>query len=325
MRDTILKRQMRVDEVQIRGPSRELNRLQMEKDRTTEAENNKAYLDNVENFNRASQSMCTYCNKIFERKAVLTSHLNSCRSKFQKMHSGSVPIGNGTTARRGPKPKEQTKENGKDITQDDNSSSTVLSFDDTPPDPGNREEVIIERIDTDNSNDAKIVSDSNSSKRKRKQTLKILSESDSKLRKELIKARSDCGEASLNDAELDDENYWSLDEEVGVPKKSKKDTAPSIASNDSIEAKKIPFCEICTKSFLTKSNLKRHNVMFHYFKNRFQCKICKLGANKKLDIISHLAEEHEITADTHEVKEYIIAAQEKNEVRHIYLYLNFFQ
>lgn len=77
MREAIYKRRIRMDEVQTKGPSRELARLQTDKERR-DAEN-KAWLDNIERVDNSP--MCTYCGKTFERKAVLNTHLNNCQMK----------------------------------------------------------------------------------------------------------------------------------------------------------------------------------------------------------------------------------------------------
>lgn len=72
MRDSILKRRTRIDEVQVKGPSRELARLQTEKERVDSQ--NKAWLDNLEDNESNSKNVCLFCGRQFERRAVLLSH-----------------------------------------------------------------------------------------------------------------------------------------------------------------------------------------------------------------------------------------------------------
>lgn len=72
MRDSILKRRTRIDEVQVKGPSRELARLQTDKERVDSQ--NKAWLDNLENNESSSKNVCLYCGRQFDRRAVLLSH-----------------------------------------------------------------------------------------------------------------------------------------------------------------------------------------------------------------------------------------------------------
>lgn len=76
MRDSILKRRTRIDEVQVKGPSRELARLQTDKERVDSQ--NKAFLDNLEDNNSSSKNVCLFCGRQFDRRAVLLSHLKVC-------------------------------------------------------------------------------------------------------------------------------------------------------------------------------------------------------------------------------------------------------
>lgn len=73
MRDSILKRRTRIDEVQVKGPSRELARLQSDKE-CVDSQNNKAWLDNLEDNKNSSKNVCLYCGRQFDRRAVLFSH-----------------------------------------------------------------------------------------------------------------------------------------------------------------------------------------------------------------------------------------------------------
>lgn len=73
MRDSILKRRTRIDEVQVKGPSRELARLQTDKERVDLQ--NKAWLDNLEDNENSNKNVCLFCGRQFDRRAVLFSHL----------------------------------------------------------------------------------------------------------------------------------------------------------------------------------------------------------------------------------------------------------
>lgn len=74
MRDSILKRRTRIDEVQVKGPSRELARLQTDRDKERVDSQNKAWLDNLEDNENSSKNVCLYCGRQFDRRAVLLSH-----------------------------------------------------------------------------------------------------------------------------------------------------------------------------------------------------------------------------------------------------------
>lgn len=72
MRNSILKRRTRIDEVQVKGPSRELARLQTDKERVDSQ--NKAWLDNLEDGESSCKNVCLFCGRQFDRRAVLLSH-----------------------------------------------------------------------------------------------------------------------------------------------------------------------------------------------------------------------------------------------------------
>lgn len=334
MRETIHKRHMRIDEVQVKGPSRELHRLQTDKERI-EAEN-KAYLDNMANFDTTNQSMCTYCNKIFERKAVLTSHMVNCRIKFEKIltaasnnncnnsnsnssSSNSTQYVEGKTtiastsggaaaaaaagpAKRGPKPKENcTKE--KELIHDENSSSTVISSDGS-----NEGGAAAHTITTNGDGTAPVPV-----KRKRKLGAGK-SQGTKKVKKEeqqpSVQTTQPLPHSKL--ADLLEKEFWTADQDDRDDSYfSFDDKAPEDARDETFK-RRFP-CDICNKDFSTMSNLKRHNVMFHYFQNRYTCCVCNSAAMKKKDAMAHLREVHKVDKEEHEMK--ALLRQEKNEVR----------
>lgn len=72
MRNSISKRRTRIDEVQVKGPNRELARLKTDKD-CTDLQND-VWHDNLENGTNSSKNVCLYCGRQFDRRAVLFSH-----------------------------------------------------------------------------------------------------------------------------------------------------------------------------------------------------------------------------------------------------------
>jgi hypothetical protein len=100
MRDAIYKKSSRADEVVVKGPSRELTRLRQstavsaansnygDDNGDDEQQQKKAYIENMENYKNLPY--CTYCCKNFERKAVLQSHIQSCRKKHRKQQAAAA-------------------------------------------------------------------------------------------------------------------------------------------------------------------------------------------------------------------------------------------
>lgn len=350
MRETIHRRHMRMDEVQVKGPSRELNRLQTEKERV-EAENNKAYLDNVANFDNSNQSMCTYCNKVFERKAVLTSHMVNCRIKFEKMllgpqsEKGTLPAVTGTTTvtatpstttttatsiggKRGPK----TRENGtkeKELQQhDENSSSSTVVSSDGGVSHETTVAVAMEQAG-ENSNGSMsqaavvvrtmtnppVVVVEKTRKRKKQSAGGggVTTVKKSKKSEAVTTAIEDKQNDHSKVRELLEKEIWNTmtHEDRDDSYFSFDDKAPEDARDETYK-RRFP-CDTCNKSFSTMSNLKRHNVMFHYFQSRYRCRLCSYRAMKKNEAISHLRDEHHLDKEEHEMK--LFLEQEKNEVR----------
>lgn len=279
MRESIFKRRFRMDEVQIKGPSRELARLQTDKERI-DAEN-KAWMGNLENFDNTP--VCTFCGKTFERRAVLTSHMNSCR----KINKKKIDLS---------KVKEKLNQSDETST---NSNDSNLNKEILPENILISEESSCEIVEPLIEKPIKIENETKSRKRKRNKTNKIVFPSP---------------------YEEEEEAYWSLDEtgtltvkkfikevtkvvekvetKVPVPKKDAK-------TKQKDEENEIG-CIICDKKFGGLSNLKRHVAMFHYRQKKFACKMCEYRNFRKFDIIYHLQNTHAMNQEKSELNEFII-------------------
>lgn len=81
MRNTILKRRMQQGDVQPKGPNRELKRLQLSDD----VVGNVPEPAGANGEHRKIMSLCIYCEKSFERRAALSTHLLNCRAKQEAL------------------------------------------------------------------------------------------------------------------------------------------------------------------------------------------------------------------------------------------------
>ncbi|KAM8703076.1 hypothetical protein ACLKA7_005416 [Drosophila subpalustris] len=92
MRNTILKRRMQQGDVQPKGPSRELKRLQLSDDVVGQAAEQAADANgNGNGEQRKIMSLCIYCDKSFERRAALSTHLLNCRAKQEAKMAKPTP------------------------------------------------------------------------------------------------------------------------------------------------------------------------------------------------------------------------------------------
>jgi len=81
MRNTILKRRVQQGDIQPKGPCRELKRLQLSDDVV-------GYVPeplDASGEHRKIMSLCIYCEKSFERRAALSTHLLNCRAKQEAL------------------------------------------------------------------------------------------------------------------------------------------------------------------------------------------------------------------------------------------------
>lgn len=301
MRATIHKRRVRLDEVQIKGPSRELTRLQTDKER--DDAQNKAWLDNLDN--PEGGSICTYCGKKFDRRAVLISHTKVCQNKIKPNH---VLV---------------TKAIDHDESSNSNSFDAFLAA----------EENVKAEPET-------VVSDTVSlNKRKRKRAYKAMMNDDQPdlddEKSSNVGSNADATEnvdfnehsesATANDADAekdaseapsmwniilaDDEKSASKSEETAIPVKEIKIENKKV--DGKAKSKSSTKCTFCHKLFSNTSNLRRHIQSLHFRQRRFVCKLCKtFRAPRRGDVIHHLTTEHEFFGDKTEALEFICVKEE---------------
>lgn len=245
MRENIYKKRSRIDEIQIKGPSRELIQLQIDKP-PSKVEQNKEKSE--------LNSLCPYCGKTFERRAVLVGHINGCLIK-SKSKTLNKTIKSTITSSGSSSTNEKILEN-EEVALDDVIGDNGGGIGNDIEVKEEEEEVpIVEQEETRLVPPLKIKT---TNKRKRKIiTLETVTPPDTPKKMSVV------------------------EEEVSPP--------PSI----DIKFEKTLQCDICEKKFLKSSNLKRHIAMFHYRMKNFSCKLCEFRGYRRYDISNHLTNIHQ--------------------------------
>lgn len=276
MRNTILKRRKQQGDVQPKGPSRELKRLQLSDDVVGHATEH----TDANGEQRKIMSLCIYCEKSFERRAALSTHLLNCRAKQEALAKPAPAV-----------KKFKSNSNGGSVSNldmlDENPSS--VSVDMQSIDPATLNEMFA-GLAEQNENYVPELRTVSLDK------LQLQHESD---------LTSD--EASNSEDEQDDREERELDEQTNIdetkPKIKKKRNVP-------LENQLRCRCKICNKPFNAIGNLRRHISMFHYRARRFGCTICDYRAFRRYDIVNHLGFTHKIEGDREKLTEQYVSTHE---------------
>ncbi|KAH8344018.1 hypothetical protein KR084_003162 [Drosophila pseudotakahashii] len=277
MRNTILKRRVQQGDIQPKGPCRELKRLQLSDDVV-------GYVPeplDASGEHRKIMSLCIYCEKSFERRAALSTHLLNCRAKQEALAKPAPSV---------KKLKAKSNESSLDVPDDDATASIDLPKNE----PIKREEITLNEMFAD-------LPEPNDSFASGLHTvsldqLNLGNESDS---------ASD--EASNTDEEHDlapgAGPESNADQEDVKGKTKKKRNVPA-------EKQLRCRCKICHKQFNALGNLRRHISMFHYRARRFGCNLCEYRAFRRYDIVNHLGFTHKIEGDRDKLTEQYVSTHE---------------
>lgn len=315
MRDNIIKKRMRADEVVTKAPvvNRELQKLQQSNGaEQASEENGNWHANDLSGEYQNDSYTCPSCFKKFDRKAVYTSHVQACSDAKCREKDKSKKR----------KAKEETK--SKQLMEfDENSNASDPSVPGTPP----------QIASTSNSPPE----DVNVNKRKRKQT--------SKVKKEEVGAKVLAPQEESNsvDWNLDDEEEKKKldnikkeiveDDYKRVVQESAHDSAMNSTCNSSLSSNLNSTinamdvhepesrddddedsalvidekpeeevgsqfkCPQCDKVFDTDDKLKFHLTTYHSRQKRFKCKMCEYQGYRKKDTINHLNYVHNIEGD----------------------------
>ncbi|KAH8242870.1 hypothetical protein KR032_002698 [Drosophila birchii] len=278
MRNTILKRRVQQGDVQTRGPCRELKRLQLSDDVV-------GYVPepvDASGEQRKIMSLCIYCEKSFERRAALSTHLLNCRAKQEALAKPAPSV---------KKLKTKSNDSSLDAADEDPAASIDLK---SEPAEVNALHDILAGLPEPNASFGPGLHTVSLDK------LQLANESDS---------ASD--EASNSDDEPDQER----EHEPGVAPDSNAD--PENAKSKIKKKRNVPVekqlrcrCKICHKQFNALGNLRRHISMFHYRARRFGCNLCDYRAFRRYDIVNHLGFTHKIEGDRDQLTEQYVSTHE---------------
>lgn len=237
---------------------------------------------------------CPYCNKKFERKAVLSAHVQTCG-----IHKDIKPPRKRTTT-----PKIIAVTPKLEIESGDENSNHSCDT--------NVSKMSLEKKAQPETNTVKSVN-----KRKRKGPLVIRNESpEIKDDAEVFWSVENKNESLIDTSQIKKELDTTDDPELMIEeptkkkrkiKKEKDADAPEVIKN-------IP-CALCSKKFSNNTNLKRHVAMFHFRQNRFACKKCDFRGYRRIDTITHLNNVHNIQGEKEEVNQYIEISVKEEDLR----------
>ncbi|XP_058822830.1 uncharacterized protein LOC131684188 [Topomyia yanbarensis] len=341
MRDTILKRRTRIDEVVVKGPSRELSRLLQSTGGSTNSTNSsadynqhpdeerdeaaatRAWMENLEHFDQGP--MCSYCGKTFERKAVLSTHMQTCAQKIRQTENGasSVPPSSSASSASGRRSKVKhaspalavtVKQEPVDPPSSDDSNSIDVPL-------SALQARISQQVKKDDSSQIESVltikpeelvlsgSNEEGSRRKRKKPTIMLRNASDDISWEVDEQEPKSVEDSTNaTVQIKQEPVEVV--EMKAPKakrgpRNRKKQAPEEEMSDKdmkerLEADGNIVCR-CSKRYDDPEKYKRHLRVFHSRQRRFWCAVCDFKGYRKIDTVNHLLQEHSYKGDPEDI------------------------
>lgn len=313
MRDNIIKKRVRADEVQIaKGPTvnRELQKLQQSNgvEQVQQEESTDWNTNDLSGDYLNDSYTCPSCFKKFDRKAVYTSHVQACSDAKCREKEMSKKR----------KAKEETKMK-RLLEFEENSNASEQSAETPVPAPSTVEV------------DVNVVN-----KRKRKKAIKVKKE-EPEIKPKLVVAKEDSNSVDWNlDDEEEKKKIDNIKKEIiedeykrvhvsanntseASTSKARIDSEPTHDDDDDdnqlvIDEKpmtedtapvKEMKCPQCEKVFDTNEKLKGHLNTYHSRQKRFKCKMCEYQGYRKKDTINHLDYVHKINGDKETLEKYM--------------------
>uniref|UniRef100_A0A1A9WY53 C2H2-type domain-containing protein n=1 Tax=Glossina brevipalpis TaxID=37001 RepID=A0A1A9WY53_9MUSC len=291
MRDTILKKRVQIGDVHVKGPSRELKRLQMNeaKDLENDQANDQCLL-----LSRGKPvSICAFCKKTFERRAALSAHLLNCLAKKNSSNSGLSQPSNKRLKMMPLKVVQQQQQQHHCTFNNNNNNNDI--------------QIKIEPLDQDQEEAEKIKDDEqmqielnkmfeNLGKQDFGKGLRTVSLDKLDI---LTKDDTDCPCPAEETKDINNSLDMSdiVDDLAALPPLSLNDAKAQETEQKKSKKLLTCRCKICNKQFNALSNLRRHISMFHYRARRFGCILCEYRAFRRYDIVNHLGFVHKMTGE----------------------------
>lgn len=320
MRDNILKRgSTRIDEVVAKGPSRELTRLQqanatsgsLSDDRAEkhdEAAATRAWMENLEHFDQGP--MCSFCGKTFERKAVLSTHIQKCAQKIRQTENGarSVPPAAGLSSSSERRSKRK----------DNSSPDSSIKIKQEPADPSNEEDsnscdVPLSTLQTSEGEGVQINDNvitlkpeelgmtEAGNRRKRKKPLIMVRNAN----EDIIWERDQRDRQAVEEKNIEVQQILQepIDVQVADNQTSAKKAAPKNGNKkqenkekksdkkllEQMEANGEIACK-CNKKFDDPEKYKQHFRVYHKRERRYWCPFCDYKGYRKIDASKHMVQ-----------------------------------
>uniref|UniRef100_A0A6P4EK43 Zinc finger protein 800 n=1 Tax=Drosophila rhopaloa TaxID=1041015 RepID=A0A6P4EK43_DRORH len=277
MRNSILKRRVQQGDIQPKGPCRELKRLQLSDDVV-------GYVPeplDASGEQRKIMSLCIYCEKSFERRAALSTHLLNCRAKQEALAKPAPSV-------------KKLKVKSNDFSLDAADEDPNASIDLPKNEPIKKEEITLNEMFAD-------LQEPSDSFAPGLHTVSL----------DQLNLGHESDSASDEASNTDEEHELGL----GVGPESTAD--PEDAKGKAKKKRNVPAekqlrcrCKICHKQFNALGNLRRHISMFHYRARRFGCNLCEYRAFRRYDIVNHLGFTHKIEGDRDKLTEQYVSTHE---------------
>ncbi|XP_017044271.1 zinc finger protein 800 [Drosophila ficusphila] len=277
MRNTILKRRVQQGDIHPKGPCRELKRLQFSDDVV-------GYVPeplDASGEHRKIMSLCIYCEKSFERRAALSTHLLNCRAKQEALAKPAPSV---------KKLKVKSNDSSLDAADEEPTAAIDLPKNNTIK----REEITLNDMFAD-------LPERNDSFAPVLHTVSL----------------DQLNLTHETDSASDEASNTDEDHEPGAGAGPESTADPEDVKGKAKKKRNVPVekqlrcrCKICHKQFNALGNLRRHISMFHYRARRFGCNLCEYRAFRRYDIVNHLGFTHKIEGDRDQLTEQYVSTHE---------------